>query len=119
MRRARLLARLSTLWALDDQSCAWIVKKAVEARYPKRRYSLGLDLVATKAAAFVPDSVWELSSWVVYERLGGRRCESWMLEYDSGTYWSWLPGMAWSLGMKMLAKCAKHVREKEKKAKLE
>ncbi|KAG8890557.1 hypothetical protein FRB98_007905 [Tulasnella sp. 332] len=31
-RRARLLARISTLWAIDDKSCFWIVKQAVEAQ---------------------------------------------------------------------------------------
>jgi len=112
MRRARLLARLSSLWALDDESCFWIVKKAVEARYPKRTYSLGVDVLARKAAGYVPDTVWELSSWFLYERLGGRMCESWLMEYDSGTYWTWFPGATLGLALRALSGVASLVKDK-------
>jgi len=113
MRRVRLLARLSTLWAINEESCFWIVKQAVEARYPKRTYTLGLDVVVQSAIGYVPDSVWQLSSWILYERLGGRRCESWLLDYDTGPYWSWLPAAPLGRLLGWLSSYATRVKEKE------
>ncbi|KAG9040247.1 hypothetical protein FRB95_000176 [Tulasnella sp. JGI-2019a] len=78
-RRARLLARISSLWAIDEKSCFWIVKQAVEAQYPKRSYSFGLDVLVRKYSTLVPDGVWQTASWVAYERLGISKCEAWLM----------------------------------------
>jgi len=87
-RRARLFSRISTLWAVDDAGCFWIVRRAVEAQYPKRTYSFGLDVLLGKWTCMVPDAVWQLASWVAYERLGVDGWLEAMLSLSWGSHWA-------------------------------
>ncbi|KAG8928283.1 hypothetical protein FRC01_006166, partial [Tulasnella sp. 417] len=116
--RANLLARLSALWAIEDHAVYWIVKRAIHAPYHKRTYSFGLDIMIRDFISFVPDPLWQLLVWVVYENLGLKVWEMWMIdkEYTAPRpVWLWLwmfiPSILIDLVYRMLGRWADSVRE--------
>lgn len=123
LRAHGFFARISTLWALDEASCFWIVRRAVEAPYHKRTYTLGLDLLVKRyALALVPDGVRQIASHVVYERLGGAQCEAWFMgeppadgyygtrKYDKQTFVDWVTAKPLQLAYNSLAFVARRMR---------
>jgi len=110
-RRARLAARISTLWALDKDIYIWMAKTAVEARYPPQSYTLGNDVLSTRIAGLVPTTIWQLLSWLVYEQLGGRKLESWAMDLDEGVNCWWLSFFPFSLIFKALSLWASYVQQ--------
>ncbi|KAG8922732.1 hypothetical protein FRC00_007102 [Tulasnella sp. 408] len=116
--RANLLARLSALWAIEDHAVYWIVKRAIHAPYHKRTYSFGLDVMVRDFISFVPDPLWQLLVWVIYENLGLRAWEMWMTDKEymaPRPIWSWLwmfvPSIIVHMVFFMLSWWADNVRE--------
>lgn len=113
-RRVRFLARLSALWALDESSCFWIVQRAVETRFPKPTYRLGLDVLVRRITQIIPNSAFELGAWILYERMGGRMWEEVLLHYDTGAFWTWVPGPISRVVLRSLASSADKIRRRER-----
>ncbi|KAG8967238.1 hypothetical protein FRC03_010313 [Tulasnella sp. 419] len=113
MNQAKLLARISSLWALKDENCFWVIKQAAEAQYPRSHYTLGLDVMAEHIAAMAPDTVKQLTNWFIYERLAGKAIEAWLMK-DRSIYRSRLiQNPLTDLGMWIIGKVASVVRGNE------
>ncbi|KAG8987119.1 hypothetical protein FRB90_003590 [Tulasnella sp. 427] len=116
--RANLLARISALWAVEEHAVHWIVKRAIHAPYHKRTYSFGLDVMVRDFASFVPDPLWQLFFWAVYEHLGLKTWEMWMIDKDYSARepaWPWLwmfvPSLLIEAVFSMLGWWAEQVQE--------
>ncbi|KAF8317442.1 hypothetical protein DL93DRAFT_2077115 [Clavulina sp. PMI_390] len=58
----RILAFISLLWAIDEQTCFKLVKSAIEARYPRLSYHFGIDVLAQDIAlAYFPANFLDLA----------------------------------------------------------